>query len=86
METVRLTHFSTLCALVGITDYQFLSYHEHAVSVGADSKAISYIELSAPGGKTVFGVGLDHNISLASIKGMYLLLTRAEARKEKESQ
>ena len=71
---------------VGITDYQFLSYHEHAVSVGADSKAISYIELSAPGGKTVFGVGLDHNISLASIKGIICAINRVEARKEKESQ
>ena len=28
---------------VGITDYKFVSYSEHAVSEGANSKAISYI-------------------------------------------
>ena len=66
---------------VGITDYQFVSYHEHAVSTGADSKALSYIELTAPEKKTVFGVGLDGNISLASIKGVICAINRAQAAK-----
>ena len=52
---------------VGIHDYKFVTYREHAVSEGADSKAISYIQLTAPDGRTVFGVGMDGNISLASI-------------------
>lgn len=63
---------------VGIRDYAFLSYQEHAVSVGADSKAISYIALKAPDGDTVFGVGLDNNISLASIQGIICAINRAE--------
>ena len=66
---------------VGITDYQFVSYHEHAVSTGADSKALSYIELTTPEKKTVFGVGLDGNISLASIKGVICAINRAQAAK-----
>ena len=66
---------------VGITDYQFVSYHEHAVSTGADSKALSYIELTAPEKKTVFGVGLDGNISLASIKGVICAINRSQAAK-----
>ena len=66
---------------VGITDYEFVSYHEHAVSAGADSKALSYIELLTPEKKTVFGVGLDGNISLASIKGFICAINRAQVEK-----
>lgn len=62
---------------VGIKDYKFITYREHAVSAGADSKAISYIQLTAPNGETVFGVGMDGNISLASIKGIICAINRA---------
>ncbi len=44
---------------------------------GADSKALSYIQLTAPDGRTVFGVGMDGNISLASIKGIICAINRA---------
>ena len=71
--------FFTAIRGVGIKDYKFVSYHEHAVSAGADSKALSYIELTAPDGRTVFGVGLDSNISLASIKGIVCAINRAQA-------
>ncbi len=67
---------------VGITDYTFQSYHEHAVSQGADSQAISYIQLRTPQGGIVFGVGIDPNISLASIKGIVCAINRAEAQKK----
>ena len=63
---------------VGITDYKFVSYSEHAVSEGANSKAISYIQLECPNGNTIFGVGLDSNISLASIKGIICAINRAQ--------
>lgn len=67
---------------VGIQDYKFVSYHEHAVSSGADSKALSYIELETPAGKKIFGVGLDGNISLASIKGVICAINRSKAEKK----
>ncbi len=63
---------------VGITDYSFVSYHEHAVTKGADSKALSYIQLTAPDNQTIFGVGLDGNISLASIKGVICAINRSK--------
>lgn len=63
---------------VGIVDYQFVSYNEHAVSSGADSKALSYIQLTTPNGETIFGVGLDGNISLASIKGVICAINRSK--------
>ena len=64
---------------MGIHDYKFVTYREHAVSEGADSKAISYIQLTAPDGRTVFGVGMDGNISLASIKGIICAINRDQA-------
>ena len=70
--------FFTALRGVGIENYKFVSYHEHALSRGADSKALSYIQLTTPDYKTVFGVGLDHNISLASIKGVICAINRAQ--------
>ena len=43
---------------------------------GADSKAVSYIQLRHKG-KTVFGVGMDHNISIASVKGILCAINRS---------
>lgn len=62
---------------VGIQDYAFISYHEHAISAGSDSKAIAYIELKAPNGKTVFGVGIESNINMASIQGVLCAINRS---------
>ncbi len=61
---------------IGITDYEFVDYSEHAISVGSDSKAISYIHLKNPQGKDVFGIGVSHNISYASMKGIICAVNR----------
>ncbi len=65
---------------VGIGDYEFLFYDEHAISSGADSKAAAYIQMRSPEGKKVFGVGVDDNISIASIKGVICAINRAQAK------
>ena len=44
-----------------VASYQFVDYSEHAISVGSDSKAISYIHLKNPQGKDIFGIGVSHN-------------------------
>lgn len=62
---------------VGINNFKFLSYHEHAISSGSDSKAIAYIELEKPDKKHIFGVGIENNINLASIKGILCAINRA---------
>lgn len=67
--------FSAIRA-VGITDYEFIDYSEHAISVGSDSKAISYIHLKNPQGKDVFGIGVSHNIGYASMKGIICAVNR----------
>lgn len=67
-----------------IKDYKFVSYSEHAVSSGADSKAVSYIHLERDG-QALFGVGIDNNISLASIKGIICAINRFKRDAEKNS-
>ena len=62
-----------------MTRYEFLSYHEHAISSGSDSKAIAYIQLKKPDGKPIFGVGIENNINLASVRGVLCAINRAEA-------
>lgn len=61
---------------IGITGYEFIDYSEHAIAVGSDSKAISYIHLKNPRGKDVFGIGVSHNISYASMKGIVCAINR----------
>ena len=67
-----------------IADYRFVSYSEHAVSTGSDSRAAAYIELMTPEGEPVFGVGLSHNIYKASIKGILCAINRDLAAKAAE--
>ena len=64
---------------IGITNYKFVTYRENAISSGEDSKAVSYIHLTDPNGNPAFGIGIDNNISLASIKGIICAINRAEA-------
>lgn len=61
---------------IGLTGYEFVDYSEHAIAVGSDSKAISYIHLKNPQGKDVFGIGVSHNISYASMKGIVCAINR----------
>ncbi|KPU43131.1 2-isopropylmalate synthase [Oxobacter pfennigii] len=62
---------------VGIEGYEFISYHEHAISTGSNAKAVAYIELKRPDGGHVFGVGIESNINIASIKGVLCAINRS---------
>ncbi|MBQ8980668.1 MAG: 2-isopropylmalate synthase [Eubacterium sp.] len=68
--------FFTAIQAIGINGYEFIDYSEHAIAVGSDSKAISYIHLKNPEGKDVFGIGVSHNISYASMKGIICAINR----------
>lgn len=61
----------------GIRDYKFVSYSEHAVGSGSDSKAIAYIHLKK-NGSSVFGAGIENNINSASILAVLNAINRAE--------
>ena len=48
----------------------------HAISSGSDSKAVAYIGLKTPDGKTIYGVGIHTNIFKASIKAVLCAINR----------
>ncbi len=62
-----------------IPPYEFLNYHEHAISSGSDSQAVAYIQLRRPDGRSIFGVGVGHNINYASIQGVLCAINRGES-------
>ncbi|MEF9896624.1 MAG: alpha-isopropylmalate synthase regulatory domain-containing protein, partial [Clostridia bacterium] len=59
-----------------IDGFTFVGYHEHAIGQGSNAKAVAYIELKYRE-KSVFGVGIESNVSIASIKGVLSAVNRA---------
>ena len=57
--------------------FTFVDYKEHAISVGSDSMAVAYILLRDDKGRDVFGVGIDHNINLAPLRGILSAINRS---------
>ncbi len=51
-------------------------YTEHAMQRGADAKAVAYIQLCRDGFDESFGVGIDSNIDIASIKAILSAMNR----------
>ncbi|MGI6409530.1 MAG: 2-isopropylmalate synthase [Thiopseudomonas sp.] len=56
---------------------EIMDYSEHAIGSGSNAKAAAYIELRRDGERPVFGVGIDHNITTASIKALFSALNRS---------
>ena len=54
---------------------EVVDYREHALGRGADTKAAAYVEASV-NGKTVFGVGIDPNIVVASLRAVASAVNR----------
>jgi 2-isopropylmalate synthase len=61
--------------------FEVLSYVEHSLGKGAEARAVSYIQIKAVRGPTLFGAGIDTNIELASIKAIVSALNRAQVKK-----
>lgn len=55
---------------------EVLDYVEHTLSAGGDAQAASYIEASI-NGRTLWGVGIDGDISTASLKAIISAVNRA---------
>ncbi|MEN8906696.1 MAG: 2-isopropylmalate synthase [Clostridiales bacterium] len=62
---------------IEIEGYEFINYNEHAISTGSNAKAVAYIELKTPKGKHIFGVAIESNIDVASIKGIVCAINRS---------
>jgi 2-isopropylmalate synthase len=55
---------------------ELFDYSEHTLSAGGDAYAASYVELRV-NGKTIWGVGIDADISTASLKAVVSAVNRA---------
>jgi 2-isopropylmalate synthase len=60
----------------GGLDVSLFDYQEHAMSTGGDALAAAYVELSV-NGRTLWGVGIDADISTASLKAIVSAVNRA---------
>ena len=58
-------------------DVRVLDYAEHALSSGGDATAAAYVECTL-GDRVLWGVGLDANIVIASLKAVISAVNRAE--------
>lgn len=59
-------------------DFRLCSYHEHALNGGSSARAAAYIEIEKPTGTRTWGVGVDTDIIIASIKAVLSCLNRKE--------
>ena len=58
-------------------DFRLRNYHEHALNSGSSSKAAAYIEIEHPDGTVKWGVAVDTDIIIASVKAVLSSLNRA---------
>ena len=49
---------------------EVVDYTEHALTTGRDSRAAAYLECRTPGGKIVWGVGIDEDVATASVRAV----------------
>jgi 2-isopropylmalate synthase len=48
-------------------NFEILDYHEHSIGRGAGATAIAYVEMSRTSGVSLFGVGMNKSIVIASL-------------------
>lgn len=51
-------------------DLDVVDYHEHSMGTGAEARAAAYVECRAADGRPVFGVGIDTDVAIASVKAI----------------
>jgi len=73
--------FFTGLKSLGISGFKFISYDEHSLNEGSDSKAVAYIQLENNAGERIYGVGLASNINTASIYALLCAINRGITRK-----
>ncbi|MCU1439578.1 MAG: leuA, partial [Rhodoglobus sp.] len=81
VEATKGTGNGPIAAFLGIMaeqriDVKLYDYVEHALSAGGDALAAAYVELNV-NGKRLWGVGIDADISTASLKAVVSAVNRA---------
>lgn len=56
---------------------EIMDYYEHSIGAGSNARAAAYIEVRLDGGRSLHGIGIDENITTASIRALFSALNRA---------
>ncbi|GAB3371723.1 2-isopropylmalate synthase [Azotobacter armeniacus] len=56
---------------------EIMDYHEHAIGAGSNARAAAYIELRLDGQRPLHGLGIDENLTTASLRALFSALNRA---------
>ena len=56
--------------------FDVLDYAEHAIGKGANAQAAAYVETISDGGKVRWGIGVDPNITTASLRAVLCAFER----------
>lgn len=57
--------------------YTLSTYKEHALERGSTARAVSYVGIELPDGRTIWGAGVHEDIIAASITGLISAVNRA---------
>ena len=58
-------------------EFSELTYEEHALTKGASSQAITYVSITKPDGKKVWGAGIHDDIIASSINALFSAINRS---------
>ena len=58
-------------------EFSELTYEEHALTKGSSSQAITYVSITKPDGKKVWGAGIHDDIIASSINALFSAITRS---------
>lgn len=61
-------------------NFKLHAYHEHALTRGSSSKAVTYIEIIDQDKESWWGAGVDSDIIISSIKALLSALTRSDSK------
>jgi len=62
-----------------LTEFIITDYSQHTHGEKSSAESVSYIQIQTQTNETFYGVGVDTNISLASVKAIFCALNRATA-------
>ena len=58
--------------------FNLVSFSEHSIGIGSGTKAAAYVQIQRYNGGTYWGVGIDNDIELASLKALVSSINRSE--------
>ncbi|MFA5679058.1 MAG: 2-isopropylmalate synthase [Pseudomonas sp.] len=57
---------------------EIMNYAEHAIGSGTQAKAAAYVEIRLENGPSLYGIGIDENLTTASFRALFSAVNRAQ--------